>query len=327
MDVTYCLVALTSKRIYPVMTNQLSNSLVIKPDVQEALECGAPLVALESTVITHGLSYPANLETATAMEDAVRQAGATPATIAILQGKIHVGLGESQLSYLARRSREEVHKCSRRDLALIVAKGGDGGTTVAGTMIVAHAAGIDLFATGGIGGVHRGHPFDVSADLEELRRTPVMVVSSGAKSILDLPATMEVLETKGVPVIGYGTDELPAFFARNSGIQLSTRLDSPNEAARLLRTHRSLGLQGGILVVVPVPSADAYDAIEAEAVITQATKEAEASGISGAATTPWLLQRISELSRGESVQANQALLRNNGRVAAEIAVALAKQRS
>lgn len=299
--------------------------LTQKAEVQDALAEGQPLVALESTVITHGLAYPHNLETAVAMEQAVRTAGAVPATIAILGGKIHVGLDDAQLEYLATREPTAVQKCSRRDLAVTVSRGADGGTTVAGTMIIAHAAGIPIFATGGIGGVHRGHPFDVSADLEELGRTPVTVVCSGAKSILDLPATVERLETKGVPVIGYQTDELPAFFARQSGLPVSARLDSAAEVAALVAAQQRLALQSGILVTVPVPSGEAYDAELAEAIIAQATREAEKAGIGGASATPWLLKRIAELSGGESVQANVALLRNNGRVAAEIAVQLARQ--
>lgn len=299
------------------------NLVNIRADVQSAISDGRPVVALESTVITHGLPYPANLETALSMEAAVRDGGAVPATIAVLRGKIHIGLDESQLEYLASRSSEQVRKCSRRDLAIVIAQQGDGGTTVAGTMILAHHAGIELFATGGIGGVHRGQPFDVSADLDELGRTPVTVVCSGAKSILDLPATMEVLETKGVPVIGYQTDELPAFFARHSGLPVPVRLDSPDEVARVVVAQRQMGLQNGILVGVPVPGKEAYDADLAEAVISQATQEAAAIGVTGAATTPWLLKRIAELSSGESVEANVALLRNNGRVAAQIAGALA----
>lgn len=301
------------------------NRFAVAREVQDALKSGAAVVALESTVITHGLAYPANLETALAMEKSVRDAGAIPATIAVLGGTIHVGLDEEQITYLASRATDEVYKCSRRDLAVVVAQGADGGTTVAGTMIIANTMGIPVFATGGIGGVHRGHPFDVSADLEELARTPVTVVCSGAKSILDLPATVEVLETKGVPVIGYQTDELPAFFARRSGLPVSARLDSATAVAKVIAAQRLLGLQSGILVTVPVPSAEAYDAELAEAIIAQATREAEEARVGGAATTPWLLKRIAELSGGESVQANIALLRNNGRVAAEIALALAAQ--
>lgn len=305
-----------------MLNNDSSNIIRMQPDVQAALADGAPVVALESTVITHGLPHPGNLETAMAMEEAVREAGALPATIAILGGKIHVGLDESQLDYLAGLPPQEVHKCSRRDLAVVLAKKGNGGTTVAGTMIIAHQVGIKVFATGGIGGVHRGQPFDVSADLEELSRTPVTVVCSGAKSILDLPATMEVLETKGVTLIGYQTDELPAFFARHSGLHVPARLDNPADVARVVAAHDRLGIQSGIVVAVPVPGKDAYDAERAEAVIAQATQEAEALEVTGAAATPWLLSRIAELSSGESVEANVALLRNNGRVAAQIAAAL-----
>lgn len=294
-------------------------------EVATALAEQQPVVALESTVITHGLPYPANLETALAMEEAVRAGGATPATIAILQGKIHVGLDDGQLEYLATRSEGSVRKCSRRDLPLALARQEDAATTVAGTMIVAHQAGIELFATGGIGGVHRGHPFDVSADLSELGRTPVTVVCSGAKSILDLPLTLEVLETNGVPVIGYGTSELPAFFARHSGLPVDIRMDSPEEIAAAIRTRNSLGLSNGMLVTVPVPAEAAFEDRVAEALIVQATAEADDAGIHGSAATPWLLQRVADLSEGRSLRANVALLRNNGTVAAAIAAALARQ--
>lgn len=283
---------------------------------------GRPVVALESTVITHGLPYPENLTTARMMETAVREGGAVPATIAILGGRVHIGLTAEQLSYLATRAGEDVRKCSRRDLALAMAKGEDGATTVAGTMILARRAGIEVFATGGIGGVHRGHPFDVSADLNELGRTPVTVVCSGAKSILDLPLTLEVLETNGVPVIGYGTDELPAFFSRSSGLPVSVRLDTPEAVAAVIRARRELVLESGLLVTVPVPEGAAFDHEAAEAVIRQATEEADREGIHGAATTPWLLERVAALTGGRSQEANVALLRNNGRVAAAIAVAL-----
>lgn len=296
-----------------------SNSFVIHPDVERALAEGQPVVALESTVITHGLPYPKNVETATEMEAAVREGGAQPATIAILKGQVHVGLTAEQLHELAERPEGEVRKCSRRDLALALARGEDGATTVAGTMALAHRAGIELFATGGIGGVHRGHPFDVSADLTELGRTPVTVVCSGAKSILDLQATMEVLETNGVPVIGFGTDRLPAFFSRQSDLTVTVRLETPEEVAAVIRARRALALKSGTLVTVPVPAGDAF---EAEAAIEQATAEADAAGIQGADTTPWLLQRVAELTEGRSVHANVSLLRNNGRVAAWIAGAL-----
>ncbi len=298
------------------------SALMIAPEVLEQLTNGGPVVALESTVITHGLPYPENVTTAVAMETAVRQGGATPATIGIIQGQIHVGLTPEQLEYLATRPRDQVRKCSRRDLPLVLAQRLDGATTVAGTMIIAHLAGIQLFATGGIGGVHRGHPFDVSADLVELGRTPVTVVCSGAKSILDLPATLEVLETHGVLVAGYGTDTLPAFFARSSGLPVNVRLDTPQEVAQLVQARQTLGLQSGTLVTVPVPATDALDPAETEAIIAQATQEADTQGIHGAATTPWLLGRIVALSNGRSLQANAALLRQNGRVAGQIALAL-----
>ncbi len=291
------------------------------PEVEEALAAGQPVVALESTVITHGLPYPDNVKTAVSMETAVREGGAIPATIAIIQGQVHIGLTGDQLEYLGRLSGDTVRKCSRRDIPLALARGENGATTVAGTMILAHLAGIPIFATGGIGGVHRGHPFDVSADLSELGRTPVTVVSSGAKSILDLPATREVLETNGVPVIGYGSDTMAAFFSRSSGLPVDARLDTPEEAAALIQAHHALNLQHGILITVPVPEADAFDPEAAEAAIAQATREADEQGIHGPAATPWLLRRVVELTDGRSLRANVALLRNNGRVAGQIAAA------
>lgn len=303
--------------------NQLPrDSFVFHPEVERALAEGRPVVALESTVITHGLPYPQNVETATEMEAAVQEGGAQPATIAILGGRVHIGLAAEQLHALASRAEGAVRKCSRRDLPLALARGEDGATTVAGTMVLAHRAGIELFATGGIGGVHRGHPFDVSADLTELGRTPVTVVCSGAKSILNLQATMEVLETNGVPIIGFGTDRLPAFFSRQSDLAVTVRLETPAEVADVIRARRALALKSGTLVTVPVPAGDAFEAEAAEAAIRQATAEADAAGIQGAEATPWLLQRVAELTEGRSVQANVALLRHNGRVAARIAAAL-----
>ncbi|MEW5986786.1 MAG: pseudouridine-5'-phosphate glycosidase [Chloroflexota bacterium] len=296
--------------------------LELHPEVREALAAGRPLVALESTVITHGLPYPENLATAVALEGVARENGATPATVAILAGRIHVGLTADELEYLARRPAGAVRKCSRRDLPVALAQKLDGATTVAGTMIVAHWAGIEVFATGGIGGVHRGHPFDVSADLLELGRTPVTVVCSGAKSILDLPATREVLETQGVPVIGYGVEEWPAFFSRHSGLAVDVRLDGPREVAAVIQARRRLGLPAGILVSVPAPMEAALDGEAAEVAIAQATAEAAAQGIVGPAATPWLLARLVELTDGRSLAANVALLQNNARVAAEIAAAL-----
>ena len=295
------------------------------PDVQEALAGEQSVVALESTVITHGLPYPENVNTALAMEAAVREGGAAPATIAIIQGRIHVGLTEEQIVYLAQQAilaeeqKSLVRKCSRRDLPIAVARREDGATTVSGTMVIAHQAGIKVFATGGIGGVHRGHPFDVSADLTELGRTPVAVVCSGAKSILDLPLTREVLETNGVPVIGYQTDEIPAFFSRASGLAVDVRVETAAEIAALLQAHQALNLQSGLLVTVPVPEAAAFDDEAAETAIAQAAREADEAGIQGPAATPWLLRRVAELTDGRSMAANMALLRNNGRIAGQIA--------
>jgi pseudouridine-5'-phosphate glycosidase len=302
-----------------------SHHFQFREDVRRALADGQPVVALESTVITHGLPYPDNVETALAMESAVRAGGAVPATIAILQGVVHVGLSADQAQYLGRRKMAEVRKCSRRDLAVAIGRREDGATTVAGTMIIAHQAGIRIFATGGIGGVHRGHPFDVSADLTELGRTPVTVVCSGAKSILDLPLTREVLETNGVPILGFETDELPAFFSRHSGLPVDVRVDSAGEAAAVIRAHAVLGLQSGLLVVVPVPEEAAFDNQTAENAIAQATQEADAAGISGPAATPWLLRRVSELTEGGSLRANVALLNQNGRVAGQIAAEMSSQ--
>jgi len=297
--------------------------LHIQPEVAEALQTGQPVVALESTLITHGLPYPDNLATACAIESAVRDAnvGAIPATIAVLHGQITVGLDDAQLEHLA--STQGVRKCSRRDLGIVLAYKLDGATTVAGTLIVAAMAGIRVFATGGIGGVHRGHPFDISADLEELGRTSVTVVCAGAKSLLDLPLTLEQLETRGVPVIGYGTDELPAFFSRTSGLPIDARADTPEEVAAIVHARRSLGLDGGELIAVPVPAPDELPRAQAEAAIAQATKLADESGVSGSAVTPFVLAKIAELTGGQSKKANIALLLNNARVAAHIARALA----
>jgi pseudouridine-5'-phosphate glycosidase len=293
-----------------------------QPEVADALTAGKPVVALESTLITHGLPYPQNVETSANMETAVREGGATPATLANIQGQVTIGLTTDQLEYLGRKTGDTVRKCSRRDIPLAIAAGEDGATTVAGTMILAHLAGIPIFATGGIGGVHRGHPFDVSADLRELGQTPVTVVSSGAKSILDLPATREILETNGVPIIGYASDTMAAFYSRSSGLAVDLRLDTPEEAARVIQAHHALGLNNGILVSVPVPVADAFDSEEAEEAIAQATREADEQGVHGPAATPWLLRRVVALTNGRSLRANISLLRNNGRIAGQIAAAL-----
>jgi pseudouridine-5'-phosphate glycosidase len=296
--------------------------MIVHPDVQSALDAGRPVVALESTLITHGLPRPQNLEVALALETAVREAGAVPATIALLAGEISVGLTGEQLRYLAEA--EGVRKCSRRDLPIAVGLGQDGATTVAGTMLVAHMAGIRVFATGGIGGVHRGHPFDVSADLTELGRTPVVVVCAGAKAILDLPLTLEVLETRGVPVIGYGTDQFPAFYTRSSGLPVDVRCDTPQAVAAIARARDALGLPGGMLVAVPVPAEAELPAADAERAIARALAEAEARGIQGKAVTPFLLDRVSELTGAASLRANVALLLNNARVASLIAAALSQ---
>ncbi len=296
-------------------------SLHLKGEVRAALEENRPVVALESTLITHGLPYPDNVNTALSMEEAVRAGGATPATIAVINGEIRVGLGSDEIEQLARA--ENVRKCSRRDLAIAVARGETAATTVAGTMIVAAMAGIRVFATGGIGGVHRGHPFDVSADLIELGRTPIAVVCSGAKSILDLPLTMEVLETQGVPVIGYQTDTLPAFYARSSGLPVDVRLETPEEVAAIIESAGRLRMTHGILIGVPVPAADELDATIAEQAIAQATIEAETQGVTGKKVTPFVLARVAELTGGKSRLANTSFLVNNARTAGEIASALA----
>ena len=300
----------------------MKDFLTFAPEVEAALNDGGAVVALESTLITHGLPYPANLETALAMEDAIRQQSAVPATIAILKGRITVGLSGDQIEYLAQR--KDGRKCSRRDLPIAVGLGEDGATTVAGTMIVAHMAGIKVFATGGIGGVHRGHPFDVSADLIELGRTPIAVVCSGAKSILDLPLTLEVLETQGVPIIGLGTDTLPAFYARSSGLPIDACVESPEWVAQVIHAADMLGAQHGILITVPVPAGDEMPREVAERAIEQATAEAEADGIHGKAVTPYVLGRVAELTEGKSRGANTSLLVNNARAAAQIALALAR---
>lgn len=296
--------------------------LNIAPLVADALENQLPVVALESTLITHGLPYPINVETALAMEKAIHDAGATPATIAIINGKIIVGITPEQVEWLGKLPAGSVRKCSRRDLPIAVGLGENAATTVAGTMIVAHMAGIRVFATGGIGGVHRGHPFDVSADLIELGRTPVAVVCSGAKSILDLPLTLEVLETQGVPVIGMGANTLPSFYTRSSGLPVDACIETPQQAAQIIAAARRLQAEHGILITVPVPADDELPTEIAETAIQQATAEAEAQGIHGKAVTPFVLGRVVELTEGQSRRANTALLVNNARVAAQIALAL-----
>jgi pseudouridylate synthase len=300
----------------------MTEQLHIASEIAAALGTGRAVVALESTLITHGLPYPASVETAAAMEAAIRESGAVPATIAILSGRITVGLTAAEIEHLATRPAGSVRKCSRRDFPIAVARSEDAATTVAGTMIVAHAAGIRVFATGGIGGVHRGAPFDVSADLIELGRTPVAVVCAGAKAILNLPHTLEVLETQGVPIVGLGTDTLPAFYSRNSGLPVDVNVATPLEVAGIIAAAERLRAQHGILITVPVPAADELPAAQVEAAIEQATREAFAEEVQGKRLTPFLLKRVAELTGGESRRANTALLINNARVAGQIAIAL-----
>ncbi|MBN1993987.1 MAG: pseudouridine-5'-phosphate glycosidase [Anaerolineae bacterium] len=299
----------------------LNKKLALHRQVEAALARGEPVVALESTLITHGFPSANNVKVALSIEEAVREQGAVPATIAILKGQITVGLTLAQLEYLG--TAKNVRKCSRRDLPLAVARQEDGATTVAGTMIVAHQAGIRVFATGGIGGVHRGQTFDESADLVELGRTPLAVVCAGAKAILDLPSTREVLETQGVPVIGYQTDEFPAFYSRQSGLPVDVRVDTPAEVADLIHARDVLDLKMGLLITVPIPLEHEWPAAEAQQIINQALAGAKSQGITGKTLTPYLLQRINELSGNRSQKANLALLLNNARVAAQIAQALA----
>lgn len=305
----------------PIQAPQKPSVYRLSHEVEKAKRFGQAIVALESTVITHGLPQPQNLDLARAMETIIQQGGATPATIAIMDGKVHVGLTESKLEYLA--FAENVRKVSLRDFGIALAKGETGGTTVAATMFVAEKQGIKVFATGGIGGVHRGNLMDVSTDLMQLGRCPVLVVCAGAKAILDLPATMEYLETQGVPVIGYQTDELPAFYSTSSGIKLKARVESAEEAAQIAKAHWDLGLQSGILLVVPPPAETAIERDVVEGWIEKALALADQDGISGNAITPFLLEHVSTLSEGRSMQTNIALLENNAKVAAEVAGFLA----
>ncbi len=303
--------------------------LDLSPEVAEALRRGAPVVALESTIISHGMPYPRNVETALRVETGVREAGAVPATIAILGGRLKAGLGAAQIEALGRprvsegaSSAEGVAKVSRRDLPRMVASGADGATTVAATMIVAAMAGIRVFATGGIGGVHRGaeRSWDISADLEELARTEVAVVCAGAKSILDLPKTLEYLETKGVPVIGFGTDEFPAFFTSRSGLRLVERADSPVQIARRLKAKWDLGLGGGAVIANPLPEELSMDAARIGAAIESALEAADRKGVRGRDLTPFLLATVKELTGGESLEANIALVLSNAALAARVAI-------
>lgn len=299
----------------------MNKFLVIHSSISYAVKHDFPVVALESTVITHGLPYPENETLALSMEEEIRNLGAIPATIALLDGKIHIGLDKEQIHLLAAPGPEK-RKVSRKDFGATLVKGIIGGTTVAATMAAAHMAKIRVFATGGIGGIHRGHPTDVSADLPELSRTPVLVVCAGAKAILDLPATVEYLETWGVPVIGFQTDEFPAFYSRESGLPVDCNAATPQEIAKIALTHWELGLASGILVGNPPPQESAIPAARVEKWIAQALEEADEKHISRSAVTPFLLARVSQLSKGDSMKTNIALLNNNARLAANIAKSL-----
>ncbi len=300
--------------------------LTILPEIADALASGGPVVALESTIITHGMPFPQNMEMAMTVEQDIRDAGAIPATIAVMNGQIHIGLSPDQLEKLAQTP--DARKLSRADMAACIVSGDTGATTVAATMIAARLARIDVFATGGIGGVHRGAEtsFDISADLQELAQTPVTVIAAGAKAILDIPKTMEVLETLGVPVIAYGQSELPAFWARASGLTAPLRFDSAAEIAAAHMMRARLGLTGGQLVANPIPLADEIPLPEITPMIEQALAEAEAQGIAAKSVTPFLLDRIFALTEGRSLTANIALVRNNARLGAEIAIAISKAR-
>ena len=303
----------------------LNKYLDIAPEVQKALDEGRPVVALESTIISHGMPYPQNVETALNVEKIIRENGAVPATIAVIGGRLKAGLSESEIDYLGKTGAA-VTKASRRDLPILVAEGRDGATTVTTTMIIAHMAGIQVFATGGIGGVHRGaqQTFDISADLEELAHTPVMVVCAGAKSILDLGLTLEYLETHGVPVIGYGTEELPAFYTRKSGFKVDYRIDTPAELAKAFYVKQDMGLGGGMLVTNPIPEEYAMPKDVIDAAIDKAIAECNAQGIKGKETTPFLLARVAELTGGDSLASNIQLVYNNAKLTALTAVEYCK---
>lgn len=303
----------------------MKKTLKISEEVRYALEHGKPVVALESTIISHGMPYPDNVKTALTVEKTVRENGAVPATIAIIKGVPTVGLSEEEIEHLGKEGTKVV-KVSRRDIPVVIAKKLDGATTVASTMIFAEMAGIKVFATGGIGGVHRGatETMDISADLEELHQTNVTVVCAGAKSILDLGLTLEYLETKGVPVLGYKTEELPAFFTRKSGFKVDYRMDSPEEIAAAVKAKDALGLSGGMLVANPVPEEYSMDPDKIEAVISEAVEEAKALGIAGKKVTPFLLEKIRNVTGGDSLFTNVKLVLNNAALAAKIAVELTK---
>jgi pseudouridine-5'-phosphate glycosidase len=297
--------------------------LELHPDVRQGLRTHQPIVALETTVVTHGLPKPINFELAMRMQQEIRKAGAVPATIALLEGKYHIGLSDSQLEHLALDS--EPIKINRREIGVQRALEGTGGTTVAATMYLAQKAGISVFATGGIGGIHHGDSGDVSADLPELANTPVVVVCSGAKAILDLPRTLEWLETYGVPVLGWQSDTFPTFFSAGSSLPVQVRVDSIAEVADIVRHHWDVGLHSGVLLCVPCPEGDALPAEQIEAALREALEEAASQGVSGKRVTPFLLEHISEATKGATLQANLSLLRNNARLAAELAKALTSQ--
>ncbi|MDF2557908.1 MAG: pseudouridine-5-phosphate glycosidase [Bacillales bacterium] len=304
----------------------LETFLEIHPEVQDAITNGQPIVALESTIISHGMPYPQNVETARQVEEIVRANGAIPATIAIINGKLKAGLSNEDIEYLGRKGTA-VLKASRRDIPMIVSKGWTGATTVASTMIIAELAGIHVFATGGIGGVHREAEttMDISADLEELAMTNVAVVCAGAKSILDIGLTLEYLETKGVPVLGFGTEELPAFYTRKSGFGVDYRVDSADEIANILKAKWDLGLRGGVVIANPIPEKYAMDFITITRAIESALTEAKAKGIKGKDSTPFLLAKVKEITGGNSLESNIQLVFNNAKLGAQIAVELAKK--
>ena len=304
----------------------MNKYLDVNPEVAAAVAEGRPVVALESTIISHGMPYPQNVETALNVERIIRENGAVPATIAIIGGRLKAGLTPEEIEYFGKKG-QAIHKASRRDLAVLCARGEDGATTVTTTMIIAHMAGIRIFATGGIGGVHRGAEttMDISADLEELSQTPVMVVCAGAKSILDLGLTLEYLETKGVPVIGYGTEELPAFYTRQSGFGVDYRIDTPQELASAFKASQDMGLKGGMLVTNPIPEEYSMSPEVINAAIDQAIAECKAKGIHGKETTPFLLARVAEITGGDSLASNIRLVYNNAKLAAQTAVAYCEE--
>ena len=303
----------------------MNKFLDIKPEVKEALDAGKPVVALESTIISHGMPYPQNVETALQVEQIVRDNGAVPATIAIIGGRLKAGLTPEEIEYFGKKG-PEITKASRRDLAMLCAKGEDGACTVTTTMMIAHMAGIRVFATGGIGGVHRGAEttMDISADLEELAQTPVMVICAGCKSILDIGLTLEYLETHGVPVIGFGTEDMPAFYTSKSGFKVDYRVDSAEELANFFNTHLELGLRGGILVGNPIPDEFSMDPDVINPAIDEAIAECNRLGIKGKETTPFLLAKVKDITGGDSLDSNIQLVFNNAKVAALTAAALCK---